>query len=165
MANVNKANDKIKRITQVGMVVRNREQAMEYFDKYLGINEWEVTDCEKIPVEETGLEVDGKPGSLNMHIAIATMENGFELEIIEPIGPCPYMDYLNEHGPGVHHFAIVMPDRNARFQALMDEMNADGINTWVHAKMTKVPGGMDFAYMDAREQMGAMIEMYNEPRD
>ena len=31
--------------------------------------------------------------------------------------------------------------------------------------MPEVPNGMDFMYMDARETMGAIIEMYNEPRE
>lgn len=60
---------------------------------------------------------------------------------------------------------MVMPDKNARIQELMDQMQGDGIKPWIHAKMVDIPDGMDFTYMDARETMGAMIEMYNEPRE
>ena len=155
--------DAIKRISQVGLVVRNREEAMAGFEKYLGIPQdaWNVLDAENIP----GLEINGKPGTLNIHIAIVTFENKFEIELIQPVGEGPFMDHLNEHGPGVHHFAMVMPDQNARIQELVDEFEADGIHKWIHSRMKDVPDGMDFMYMDARETMGAMIEMYNEPRD
>ena len=153
----------IKRISQVGLVVRNREEAMAGFEKYLGIPQdaWDVNDAENIP----GLEINGKPGTLNIHIAIVTFDNKFEIELIQPIGEGPFMDYLNEHGPGVHHFAMVMPDKNARIHELVKEFEDDGMHRWIHARMADIPDGIDFMYIDAREKMGAMIEMYNEPRD
>lgn len=154
-------NDKLKRISQVGIIVKDREEAIKGYEKYLGISNWECMDAENIP----NLVIDGKPGRLNIHIAIATMDNGFEIELIQPVGEGKFMDYLKEHGPGVHHFAIVLPDKNARFQELADTMAADGIFPWIHAKMADVPEGMDFTYMDARETMGGIIEMYNEPRE
>ncbi len=157
-------NDKLKRISQVGIIVKNREEAIEGFEKYLGIpkEDWNITDTENFPP----LEVNGVKGvPLNIHIAIVTFDNGFEIELIEPIGEGPFMDHLREHGPGVHHFAMVMPDKNARFQELADLMQEGGIKPWIHAKMIDIPGGMDFTYMDAREQMGCIIEMYNEPRE
>lgn len=157
-------NEKLKRISQVGIVVKDREKAMEQFGKFLGIENWDVTNAEELPVP---LEVDGKEAKLPLHIAIATMDNGFEIELIEPIGEGPYMTWLKEHGPGVHHFAIILPDKNARMKVLRDEMIAEGGKVWTHAKMIGVPEGegMDFTYVDMRESMGSIIEMYNEPRE
>ena len=157
-------NDKLKRISQVGIIVKNREKAVEMFGKLLGITDWELTNAEELPVP---LEVDGKEGKLPLHIAIAKLDHGFEIEVIEPVGECAYMTWLKEHGPGVHHFAVVLPDQNARFKQLRDAMIEEGGKVWTHAKMIGVPEGegMDFTYMDMRETMGSIIEMYNEKRD
>ena len=157
-------NKKLKRISQVGIIVKEREKAMEQYGKFFGIEKWDVMNAEELPVP---MEVDGKEGKLPLHLAIATMDNGFEIEIIQPIGECAYMTWLKEHGPGVHHFAVVLPDKNARFKELHDAMIADGGKVWTHAKMLGLPEGegMNFTYMDMRDSMGAIIEMYDEPRE
>lgn len=157
--------NRVKRIAQVGMIVENADLAMQMYEKYFGISGWEPFDMNTIPVD---LLIDEKPGKLNIRGAIAQTPNGVELELIEPVGEGVFMDHLREHGPGVHHFAVIMPNKNEDFHDLMEEIQADGNKPWVHARMPEPEGDgprMDFAYLDLRRDMGSIIEVYNEPRE
>lgn len=157
--------NRVKRIAQVGIIVENVELAVQMYDKYFGIDEWEHFDMNTIPAD---LIIDGKPGKLNIKGAIAQTPTGVELELIEPTGEGVFMEHLTKHGPGVHHFAIIMPDKNKDFDALMEEIKEDGNKPWVHAKLPDPGDGgprMDFAYLDLRRDMGSIIEVYNEPRE
>jgi len=157
-------NDKLNRINQVGIIVTDREKAIAQFEKYFGIDNWKLTNFEDLPIP---VEFEGKVQKMPLHVAIADMGNGFEIEVIQPMGECSYMTWLKEHGPGVHHFAAILPNQNAGFKELRDEMLADGGKIWTHAHMVGLPEGegMDFTYMDMRESMGSIIEMYNEKKD
>lgn len=153
----------ISKVSQVGIIVSDLEKAKENYEKYLGVTDWDCFDSDHLPP----LLVDEKPGKLNIRGAIHTFENGFEIELIEPTGEGPYMDYLKQHGPGVHHFAIFTPDHNGKFHNLMDEIAKENKKPWIHAQQADCGEreGMDFAYLDLRKEMGSIIEIYNEPRD
>ena len=154
---------KVSRVSQVGIIVSNLKQAIENFEKYLGISRWECFNGADLPP----LEINGKPGKLNIKGAITVFPDRFEIELIEPTGDGPYLDYLKEHGPGVHHFAVMTPDGNSLFQDIVDVQMKEGKELWIHAKQihAKDRRGMDFAYLDLVEEMGSIVEIYNEIRD
>lgn len=154
----------IKRISQVGVIVRDLDRAIAAFSEDFGVTQWNTFNAN----EDFGeLVVNGNPGLLNIRGAITNELDGFEIELIQPIGDGPYADYLAEHGPGVHHFAVILPDNPAGFRKIMDRENAAGRLPWVHAHMAEGKPGerMDFAYIDRREDMGAIMEIYNENRE
>lgn len=152
----------IDRISQVGIIVENLEEAKKNFTKYLGITEWDCFDEEHLP----DLLVDEKEGKLNIKGAITVFPDKFEIELIEPTGDGPYMDYLQQHGPGVHHFAVITKDDNRKYHDLMKLITEEGKKPWIHAKQKDCEEreGMDFAYLDLRKEMGAIVEIYNESR-
>ena len=155
---------KIKRISQVGVIVSDLDRAIEAFRTDFGISEWNVFDANQDFGE---LLVDEKPGKLNIRGAITGELDGVEIELIQPTGEGPYADWLAEHGPGVHHFAVIMPDRNAGFQNIIEREKAAGRKPWVQARMAGGEPGerMDFAYLDRRADMGVIMEIYNENRE
>ncbi len=156
---------KINRVSQVGIIVRDLEKAIQNFEKYLGVTEW---DCFDTTLEEfPPLLINDSPGKLNIKGAIKTFPDRFEIELIQPVGEGPYMDYLVNHGPGVHHFAIMTPERNRLFREILDQQEKEGKKLWIHAKQLDGVEGecMDFAYLDLIEEMGSIVEIYNESRD
>lgn len=153
----------VSRVSQVGIIVEDIEKAKENFRKYLGITQWDCFDGDHLPP----LLIDGEEGKLNIKGAITVFPDRFEIELIEPTGDGPYMEHLRKHGPGVHHFAIQTVDNNGKFSYLMDLVSKEGKMPWIHAKQKGCADrdGMDFAYMDLRPEMGAIVEIYNESRD
>lgn len=154
----------LKRISQVGVLVTDLDRAMKAFAEDFGITQWNVFDTNK---DFGDLLVDGKPGKLNIRGAITAEIDGVEIELIEPTGEGPFADHLKKYGPGVHHFAVIMPDRNAKFKEVMERELAAGRTPWVCAEMVDGEPGkkMDFAYIDRREDMGVIMELYNEDKE
>ena len=154
----------LKRISQVGVLVRDLDRAMKAFADDFGITQWHQFDATK---DFGQLLVDGKPGMLNIRGAITAELEGMEIELIEPVGEGAFADHLAKYGPGVHHFAVIMPDRNAGFRQVMDRELAAGRLPWIRAEMAEGEPGkkMDFAYIDRREDMGVIMELYNEDKE
>lgn len=153
----------VKRISQVGVLVRDLDQAMKGFTEDFGIKEWNVLDFDKFPP----LKVNGQPGKLNIKAAITTEIDNVEIELIQPTGEGPFADHLEKFGPGVHHFAVIMPDKNAKFGQVMERELAAGRLPWLEAEMIEGEPGekMHFAYLDRREDMGVIMEVYDEARE
>lgn len=153
----------VKRISQVGILVRDLEQAMKGFSEDFGVTEWEVLDFKAFPP----LKVNGQPGKLNIKAAITKEIDRIELELVQPTGEGPFADHLEKFGPGVHHFAIIMPDKNAKFGEVMARELAAGRLPWVEGEMLEGEPGekMHFAYLDRREDMGVILEVYDENRE
>lgn len=147
----------------MGIIVKNLDVAMDAFKNDFGVSEWNVFDMNEAFGE---LLVDGQVGKINIKCAIANI-NGVEIELIEPIGPGAYQDWLTEHGPGVHHMAIIMPDKNAAFPMVMQREKDNGRKPWVTGAMLEGEPGkkMDFAYIDRRKDMGVILEIYNEDKE
>ena len=153
---------RVKKICQGGFVVRNVQEAARHFQEDYGIGEWRFS-C---PDEDLGeLLINEKPGKFNLKVAMSNAMN-IELELMEPVGEGPYMDYLKEHGPGVHHIAVLMEDGRREVQEVLEREKAAGHPIFVHAEMAKGEPGrkMDCTCIDRRADMGAILEVYNEDR-
>lgn len=154
----------LKRISQVGVIVEDLERAIRAFSEDFGITSWHTFDATK---DFGDLIVDGKPGMLNIRGAITAELEGMEIELIQPTGEGPFADHLKEHGPGVHHIAVIMPNKNAGFKDVMARELAAGRTPWIRAEMAEGEPGkkMDFAYLDRRKDMGVIMELYNEDKE
>lgn len=153
----------MKKITQVGVVVRDLEKAIESFANDFGVTEWNRFNGN----ESFGdVLVNGKLGKLNVLGAITSEFDGFEIELVQPIGPGPFMDYLEEKGPGIHHFAFLPPDWDKDYKKIINRETASGRKIWQEAEMKEGKHGekLHFAYVDRREDMGIIFEIYNEDR-
>jgi catechol 2,3-dioxygenase-like lactoylglutathione lyase family enzyme len=93
----------IPEISQVALVVEDVDDAMERYRRILGIEPWEVYHIGP-PDQEEGTYY-GEPANPSFDIGYA-YKDGMEIEIIEPLeGPSVHIDYLEEHGEGIHHIA------------------------------------------------------------
>jgi hypothetical protein len=153
--------NKFPKILQIGMIVRDIEEAVKHWEEDYGIGPWDIIEFG--PKMFPKMLVDGKPGMIENKNAFCKAYS-FEIELIQPISESPYMDFLREHGPGLHHIAaITKPDFN---EMIADEAKK-GRKPWVWCKEDngKVREGMEFAYLDLREELGTIVEIYNEDRE
>src|SRR5215471_15676912 len=95
-------------ISQIAVVCNDLQKTMEQYTKLLGWGPWNVYRHEPPRLHDTQLR--GEPTDFTMlgaetHIG----EMGFEL--LQPIeGPSIYKDWLEQHGEGLHHVAVMLHD-------------------------------------------------------
>src|SRR5438876_11772448 len=98
----------IEKINQVAMVVRDLDAAVRTYWETFGVGPWRMLEFGPETVRE--LTYRGKVQPYKMRIALA-MQGDLQLELIESLqGPNIYEDFLRDHGEGMHHFGIVVPD-------------------------------------------------------
>ena len=149
-------NTQFAKFLQIGIIVKDIEATIKNYEKY-GVGPWRVSDFDTEGIE--GFVMNGVE-NVHLHTKMAFCNIwGFELELIEPISDSPYKTWLDEHGPGMHHIALITRDE---FNKVVEEHKADtGRDPWLHCT---APFGMDFAYLDMKEELGLFLEIYNEDR-
>ena len=142
---------------QLGIIVENVEEAIKHYEEY-GIGPWRVDhlDSDKLPGE---FEVNGEKGHLEIIMAFCDCW-GFEVELIQPVSDSPYKQWLQEHGPGMHHIALITRDNFS--DVLADHKQRTGRDPWLWCKAPEL--GMEFAYLDLHKELGMFLEVYNEDK-
>jgi len=133
-------------IKQVGIVVRDREKAMQQFSSLLGTGPFRLLD-----LDQPEAIVHGKRTHCGAKLAFA-QAGPIEIELIEPVeGESTWSEFLRAKGEGVHHLGIWVPDINKEL-ARFTEM---GIGTLQSGEDEHVR----FAYMDTEGIAGVIIEL------
>ena len=92
-------------ISQIGIVVKDMDRAIEYYEKVLGLG----------PLVRPEIKYDekfyyGKPVDSIWIMGFCSL-GPVELELIQPItGPTIYHDFLKEKGEGMHHLGFDVRD-------------------------------------------------------
>lgn len=90
-------------IGHTGMVVKDLAECVERFSDVLGIDSFFVYDFIPQRAWVKGREIF----DCKFRIAMATLKNGTQLEIIEPVsGDTPQMDFIAKGCQGIHHLAF-----------------------------------------------------------
>jgi len=139
----------LRRVTQVGIVVRNIEKSIAIWEKLLGIKASEIIETE--PLEKTGMKYKGKASEGRAKLAFFQLEN-ITIELIEPIGgPSTWSDFLEKHGEGLHHIAFNIDDMELAKKKLKEM----GISIEQEGSFT----GGAYAYTDSNSPLGLIIEL------
>ena len=133
-------------LTQVGVVVRDMDRAVERLSS-LGIG----------PFESRLLPPDreewyrGKPHKGNVKINMARIGN-VELELVQPVeGESVHKEFLDSKGEGIQHVMFGVDD----FDSEVARLTKGGASELLRAKM---PGGRGIAYLDLNVG-GIIIEL------
>jgi len=149
----------IAKINQVAMVVRDLEAAVRSYWEQFGIGPWRIIEFNAETVRE--MTYRGKTQPYAMRIALA-MQGDLQLELIESLqGPNIYEDFLRDHGEGMHHFGIVVPD----VRAAMQDMEARGYTMIQSGLGTGVQGDGGYAYFETERQIATTIELIELPKE
>jgi catechol 2,3-dioxygenase-like lactoylglutathione lyase family enzyme len=94
-------------ISQIAIVVRDIDDALEAYTRMLGWGPWNV--YEHKPPALHGTYLHGEPADYTM-IGAECHVGEMVVELLQPVeGPSIYKEWLEEHGEGLHHIAVMRP--------------------------------------------------------
>lgn len=129
----------LKKVNQIGIVVRDSDKVMESWSTLFGIGPWTVRDFET-------KDLEGHPAKVKLCFADL---GGVQLELIEPVeGRAFHSLFLEEHGEGLHHLGFQVNNVDAEAENLVKQ----GAKV-----LSSLSGG--YAYMDTGGPGGVIFEV------
>lgn len=143
-------------LLQVGIVVDNLDAYIKRYNDDYGIGPWVVHDFNDELV--TNRTVHGASTDYRMRLALCDYFN-VNWELIEPYqGESIYTEFLEKHGPGIHHVAMATA---ASHDETVAQLTAKG----VEVNQTGNFVGNGYSYFDLMDQLGITVEIYDTPAD
>ena len=139
-------------VSQIGVVVRNMDKAVEYYSKLLGIGPFTV--YEFVPQNHWFME---EPSYLKFRMGKA-MLGDIELELIQPVkGKSFHREFLKTHGEGVQHLGFNVPN----YDEMFEKFKAAGFKPAMRAEtyVETYKGYLRACYFDTRRIGGIMFEI------
>ena len=135
-------------VEQIGIVVRDAEQAVQFFSSAFGWGPFKIRESEM-----KGVTYDGRTGDCRLKMAFAR-SGGVEIELIQVLeGETPHSDFIRRHGEGLQHLRFRVDDCDGILKALARE----GVEPlWSQI----FPGIAAFAYMKDDKTSGLMVELF-----
>ncbi|MFB4166159.1 VOC family protein [Alteribacillus sp. JSM 102045] len=139
------------KVLQVGVVVKDLDQAMKvYADKY-EIGPWAVYEFNQDTVAD--MSVGGKRMDYAMRLAVADI-GGVQWELIEPLDEISdYARFLKEYGEGIHHVAL----DTVSYESALEFCKKNGLGLVQYGYWGK---NFHYDYRDTRDDMKCIVELY-----
>jgi catechol 2,3-dioxygenase-like lactoylglutathione lyase family enzyme len=133
-------------VEQIGIVVKNVEETMEFFSSVFGWGPWSVLELDMKDCLYRGASCDAR-------LKLAFAQSGsVELELIQVLeGETIHTEFLREKGEGLHHLRFKVDDLDAKLADLAKE--------GVDVVFRKNLNGVDFAYLNTDRFGGIMLEL------
>ena len=143
------------KLQQVGLVVRDMNKSVEFYQEILGIGPWEYHEFDESNWGSSTYH--GKPAKQKFRVALA-MSGTTQVELIQPLGgDTIYSDFLEEHGEGIHHLGHVHVEN---LEVAVRSLEEKGIRCLQSGNVTSGPmAGSAAAYMDTVGTLGTIIEL------
>ena len=140
-------------LDQIGIVVTDLDAFTRELTRLFGIGPFRIMEW---PVEGINPQstYHGAPGQYRLKLAFVTVGK-VQIEVVQPLeGENIYSDFLRDHGPGLHHFRLTIPEFDKGVEAMIN----DGIRNI--ASGTGVHVGSKWAYFDTTRNLdGVIIEL------
>lgn len=144
------------KIDQIGMVVVDVEETIKQLGNLMGINNFELINYPDAS-KEASTFYKGKPANFSIKIGFVKL-GSIDLELIQPLsGESIYKDFLDEHGPGIHHFRISLGEKD--FNYICNHLKQAGIE--VLSEGPGVRSKSDWVVFATREYFGTDVEIRN----
>lgn len=145
---------KVPWLGQLGIVVRDIDVTMRYYEDVYGIGPWAVFEGEPERCTDRGRDITFK-GMMAMAQA-----GPVQIELIQILeGDSIHSDFLAEHGEGLHHIGFFVQDLDARLAAAREA----GIEVLHWGFLKQIGLSIEYAYLDSTATGGVIIE-YIQPR-
>lgn len=142
----------MSKISQVGMVVRDLEKTMTMFHELLGWGPWNIYEHKSPTLHDTHLH--GKPATYSM-LCAETMVGNMCFELIQPLeGDNIYSEWLEKHGEGFHHLAVMKPSFEES-DAFKKKMTDAGATIMMGGRIGET---IEFYYLDTEPMLKILIE-------
>lgn len=146
---------------QIGMLVDDLEPVLQRLEEIFGIGPFRIVDFPPEGHEDVAREYQGKPADFAGRFCFFDLGN-IELEVIQPTrGKSAWRDWLDEHGPGLHHIKFSVPT-HAPSRAYLAE---NGIDILQKGASVGKNAGKEWVFYDTEELIGFTIETMNEVVD
>jgi hypothetical protein len=140
----------LDRLRQVCVVVKDIETTVNNYQKSLGIDSWQIRTIDSSRMSE--MTYHGKPTDYVFKVGTALV-GLLEIELIQHVsGDTIYRDFVLEKGEGLHHLGHVKVDD---LNKAIEKFENDGFSC---VQSGRFPGG-GYAYMNATEKLGTIIEL------
>jgi len=144
-------------VTQIGVVVRDLDQAMAYYSNTLGLGPF-------IPVFELAPEKSwymGEPAPLHLRIG-RTKWGEMDLELVQPLGgKSIHQDFLDTHGEGLHHLGIDVKDYDEVIRSMQEAGFKPLQSLEIYLEMNK--SWAKATYFDTHKIGGIILEVLYRP--
>ena len=135
---------------QHGIVVEYIAIARTALGPVLGCSTWA-----ELPATDLPYDLRGKEVSCALELAFAR-SGGLQVELLHPVrGEGLHVEFLTEHGPGLHHLGFLVAD----LEAVVAEAGALGFP----AVMGGAFGSLQFRYLDTWAALGSYVEVVEDP--
>jgi hypothetical protein len=137
-------------VDQVGIVVRDLRATVEALHQLLGIGPFRVME---FPIEGVDPQTTyyGKPISYKILLGFGRF-GATQIELVQPLeGQSIWSDFLETHGPGLHHFRITLPN----FEEKVAQLEAAGLVNMASGAGAHI--GSKWAYFDTTELLGGIL--------
>jgi methylmalonyl-CoA/ethylmalonyl-CoA epimerase len=132
-------------VGQIGVVVEDIDRAIAFYESTFGLGPFDIREVGAPNVWDRGEE---KP--IKARLAFATLGN-VELELIQILeGDSVHLEFLRQHGEGLHHLGFFVRD----IQAKLEQAKAMGIEV-----LQTDPFRQAYAYLDTRQPGGIIFEL------
>ncbi len=131
----------MKQINQIGIIVRDLEEAARAMESFFGIKLY------IIQMPEAEAELRGRKVRFATKIGLARVGN-VDLEFMEVVsGEHASKEFLDKHGPGINHLGIYVDDLDAALKAWSDSGGK-------LIQRTRHPSGIGTAFLDTEKELG-----------
>jgi methylmalonyl-CoA/ethylmalonyl-CoA epimerase len=139
-------------ITQVAAVVHDLDEAMERYHRALGWGPWNVYEHVAPSLHHTHYR--GREVEYSM-LGAEVQAGPIVFELLQPLeGPSIYRDWLDEHGEGLHHVAV-MRHTPEESDALKAHYRALGAEPLMGGRIGET---IEFYYLDTEPLLKIIIE-------
>jgi len=143
---------------QIGLLVDDLEKVLKNLEEIFGIGPFRIVDYPPPDLENLPRQYKGKDEKFSAKFCFFDLGN-IELEIIQPIsGKTIWRDFIDKHGPGLHHIKFNVPEHDPsrgylKSKGIKEEQLGGGIG--------KNAGKVWINY-DTEDAIGFSIEIMNE---
>ena len=135
-------------VTQIGVVVADLDRTVAFYQSTFGLGPFRIQEAEAPNVWDRGEEK-----RIKARLGFA-MLGQVELELIHILeGDSVHLEFLREHGEGLHHLGFKVKD----FQAKLKQAKAMGFEL-----LQMGPFGRFYAYLDTRRCGGVIVELIED---
>jgi catechol 2,3-dioxygenase-like lactoylglutathione lyase family enzyme len=144
-------------IRQIALVVEDLDGAVRSWWDRLGVGPWTV--YELAPPRLKDMFHRGQDVEFSLRHALG-WKGEVQFELVQPLdGPSIFAEHLEEHGEGLHHLGVYVPD-HASAVAQLEEQGFEAIQG---ARGFGETGDGAFAYFESDHPLAAIIEVIEAP--
>lgn len=138
-------------VVQVAWVTDDIGATERLLSEQFGVPAW--TRIDGVVFDAATTTVRGEPADVTLNVSLG-YAGDLQLELIEPVdGPGPHREFLDAHGPGLHHVCFEVDDLDVACAA------AEAARMPVLMRGSMMDGEIEFAYLDGSAGGAPYVEL------